>query len=155
QPEREQHLDEQRSKDHRPGHGRTPPRKIGRGRCRKSNVVGQTSREKERRERRSYRDAGRRLAIAVDRRPAPCRRERIGVVPGHQGASGATRTSILPKFSPRSSPIRARGAFSRPSTTSSRYRTRPSRSHADTSRRKSPCRTAKSETMKPRKVRRL
>src|SRR5262245_12305658 len=68
---------------------------------------------------------------------------------------GATRTNILPKFSPFSRPIRAAGAFSRPSTTSSRYLIFPSLSQADTSRRKSPCRFAKSLTMNPRRVRRL
>src|SRR5690242_20588444 len=40
-----------------------------------------------------------------------------------------TCTTRLPKFSPCSSPMRPCGAFSSPSTTSSRYLTRPSRSH--------------------------
>ena len=34
-------------------------------------------------------------------------------------------TSILPKFSPRSRPMKARGALSMPCTTSSRYLSRP------------------------------
>src|SRR5579884_2264582 len=50
--------------------------------------------------------------------------------------SGLTRRIFLPKFSPRSSPISSRGAFSRPSVTSSLYLTRPSRSQPPTSRRK-------------------
>src|SRR6187200_2054603 len=93
-------------------------------------------------------DPGLRRAVAVGVRTAAvlgavpqCRfanvDERIGRRPRHQRTPWETRTSILPKFSPRNSPISARGAFSMPSTTSSRYLMRPSRSQADTSRRKS------------------
>ena len=57
---------------------------------------------------------------------------------------GETRTITLPKFSPRNSPIKARGAFSRPSTMSSRYLMRPSRTNGPTSARKSGCWLAKS-----------
>ena len=55
----------------------------------------------------------------------------------------------------RRSPIKARGAFSRPSTMSSRYLMRPSRTRGPTSARKSGCWFAKSNTMKPRSVSRL
>lgn len=44
--------------------------------------------------------------------------------------SAATRMISFPKFSPRSIPRKAAGAFSSPSTTSSRYRTVPSRTHS-------------------------
>ena len=74
----------------------------------------------------------------------------------HVGSpSGETRTITLPKFSPRKSPIKARGAFSRPSTMSSRYLMRPSRTSGPTSARKSGCWLAKSNTMKPRSVSRF
>jgi hypothetical protein len=52
--------------------------------------------------------------------------------------AGTTCTRSFPKFSPRRRPIRARGAFSSPSTTSSRYLIRPSPTQAETSRMKSP-----------------
>ena len=42
----------------------------------------------------------------------------------------ASLTSILPKFSPRSRPMKARGALSIPSTMSSRYLSLPSRIHS-------------------------
>ena len=78
--------------------------------------------------------------------------ERVGRGPRHQRAPRARHAPASCRNSRRaSSPISARGAFSMPSTTSSRYLMRPSRSQADTSRRKSPWRAAKSETMKPRK----
>src|SRR3954453_7101978 len=72
-----------------------------------------------------------------------------------QALSGPTRTSCLPKLAPLRSPMNAPGALSRPSVTNSLYLTLPSRTQADMSRRKSPGRAAKSETMKPRKVSRL
>src|SRR5207248_11084974 len=75
--------------------------------------------------------------------PQPC----IGSAP--------TLTSCLPRFWPRSSPMNARGAFSSPSTMSSRYFNRPALSHAVQSRRKSGRRSAWSLTMKPRTVTRL
>src|SRR5690606_27546569 len=62
-------------------------------------------------------------------------------------ASDATRTTVLPKFSPRKRPIRPRGAFSSPSTTYSRCLILPSRTHAVISRRKSGSSAAKSDTM--------
>lgn len=46
----------------------------------------------------------------------------------------ATRTRSLPKLRPSSKPMKASGARSSPSTTSSRYFIRPSRIHADMSR---------------------
>src|SRR5262245_51180158 len=70
-------------------------------------------------------------------------------------ASAASLTSILPKFLPCSRPRKAGGAFSSPSTTSSRYLIRPLPTHSPASRRKSACFAAKSETMKPRRRRRL
>src|SRR6516162_1408217 len=45
-------------------------------------------------------------------------------------ADQLTRISSLPKFLPSSMPMNAAGAFSRPSTTSSRYFSDPSRTHA-------------------------
>ena len=63
----------------------------------------------------------------------------------------AIRTSILPKFLPCSRPRNAAGAFSSPSTMSSRYLRRPVRTHSPTSRKKSACFAAKSETMNPRR----
>lgn len=44
------------------------------------------------------------------------------------GTGPQSRTSILPRFSPRSMPRNASGAFSMPSTTVSSYRSFPSRS---------------------------
>src|SRR2546422_1089420 len=69
--------------------------------------------------------------------------------------SSPTLTTSLPKFLPRKRPMNASGAFSRPTTTSSRYRSLPSRSHAEQSRWKSAKRSACSETMKPRMSARL
>ena len=66
--------------------------------------------------------------------------------------SAVTRTITLPKFSPRKSPIKARGAFSNPSTISSRYLIRPSRTRGPTSARNSGCWLAKSNTMNPRRL---
>jgi hypothetical protein len=60
--------------------------------------------------------------------------------------------TFLPKFSPRSSPISSRGAFSSPSGTSSRDLTRPSFSQALMSARNCGNCAAKSETMNPRNV---
>src|SRR5262249_37615473 len=65
-------------------------------------------------------------------------------------ARAASLTSILPKFLPCSRPRNAAGAFSSPSTMSSRYLMRPLLIHSPTSRRKSACFPAKSETMNPR-----
>jgi len=45
-------------------------------------------------------------------------------------SAGSTFTSILPMFSPWSIPMNAAGAFSIPSTTVSRYRSLPSRTHS-------------------------
>src|SRR5262249_38027828 len=67
----------------------------------------------------------------------------------------ATLTSVLPKFLPCSMPRNDAGAFSSPSTISSRYLRRPVRTHSPTSRKKSACFAAKSETMNPRRSRRL
>src|SRR5215831_4502742 len=67
----------------------------------------------------------------------------------------AILTSILPKFLPCNMPIKEAGAFSSPSTISSRYLRRPVRTHSLTSRKKSGCFGAKSETMNPRRRRRL
>src|SRR5215203_6247688 len=67
----------------------------------------------------------------------------------------ATRTTSLPKFRPLSRPMKAWGALSRPSTTSSRYLIRPSRSHWPTSVANSRACAWKSQTMKPRMVRRF
>src|SRR5262249_21670999 len=58
----------------------------------------------------------------------------------------AILTSILPKFLPWNMPIKEEGAFSSPSTISSRYLRRPVRTHSLTSRKKSGCFEAKSET---------
>src|SRR5438034_11129333 len=69
--------------------------------------------------------------------------------------SSPTLTTSLPKFRPRRRPMNASGAFSRPTTTSSRYRSLPSRSHAEQSRWKSAKRSPCSETMKPRMSARL
>lgn len=49
-------------------------------------------------------------------------------------ASAPTRTTSLPKLRPWSRPKKASGAFSRPSTRSSRYWMRPSANHFDMSR---------------------
>src|SRR5215213_2410623 len=67
----------------------------------------------------------------------------------------ATRTTSLPKFLPLSRPMKAWGALSRPSTTSSRYLILPSRSHSPTSVANSRAWAWKSQTMKPRMVRRF
>src|SRR5215510_13467015 len=67
----------------------------------------------------------------------------------------STLTSILPKFLPCSKPRNDAGAFSNPSTISSRYLRRPVRTHSPTSRKKSACFAAKSQTMNPRRSRRL
>ena len=48
----------------------------------------------------------------------------------------STRTMSLPKLRPSNMPMKASGAFSSPSTKSSRYRMRPSAMPAPTSRRK-------------------
>ena len=109
------------------------------------------------------RPRGRSLSSAVIRDAIAIGRSAAGTSPGGsarsscpQGrSSAATRTITLPKFSPRRSPIRARGAFSRPSTMCSRYLIRPSRTIGPTSARKSACWLAKSKTMKPRSVNRL
>src|ERR1035437_1262095 len=45
---------------------------------------------------------------------------------------GAIRTKSFPKFSPRKRPMRARGTFLSPSTTSSRYLIRPSPTQPET-----------------------
>src|SRR5690606_25317977 len=45
-------------------------------------------------------------------------------------SQSATRTTTLPKFLPSSSPMKAVGAFSRPSTTSSRSFTLPAATHS-------------------------
>src|SRR5262249_43053411 len=67
----------------------------------------------------------------------------------------AILTSGLPKFLPWNMPIKEEGAFSSPSAISSRYLRRPVRTHSLTSRKKSGCFEAKSETMNPRRRRRL
>ena len=56
--------------------------------------------------------------------------------------SPATRTTSLPKLRPCSSPMNACGAFSRPSTRSSRSFTRPLPIHSPMSRRKASKRSA-------------
>src|SRR5579871_6792570 len=64
-------------------------------------------------------------------------------------------TTIFPRFSPRSRPINASGAWSRPSTTVSRCWIRPSRRRRPTSSWKAGMRSKWSETMNPLRVRRL
>ena len=81
---------------------------------------------------------GKLVTSPVVAQPAACATASSArVLSGHEEA-GATRTKSLPKFSPRRRPMRARGAFSSPSITSSRYLIRPSPTQAETSRIKSP-----------------
>jgi cold shock protein len=63
---------------------------------------------------------------------------RVEQNPKRPGLLRARDVRLLTKFSPRNSPMRARGAFLSPSTTSSRYLIRPSPTQAETSCMKSP-----------------
>jgi len=76
---------------------------------------------------RSFDPSADRIRHAGDNRYGKDADRKIGG-PRYPVGSGLTRISFLPKFSPFSSPISSRGAFSKPSVMSSRYLTRPARS---------------------------
>src|SRR5262249_50989543 len=64
-------------------------------------------------------------------------RRRLHAFPPQLPRGAASRTSCFPKFLPCSIPMNAAGAFSSPSTTSSRYLRRPWRTHSASWRRAS------------------
>src|SRR5580704_12316197 len=81
--------------------------------------------------------AGERYIIDPEARSSlnhPCCDVRVG--------SGATRTKVLPKFSPRSISAKAVGITSNPSRISSRYRTSPEATQGDISARNASCQSA-------------
>jgi cyclophilin family peptidyl-prolyl cis-trans isomerase len=96
--------------------------------------------------RRSPEDAGQPQRRKRPRVPA-LRTPRLRLI--SRVGSCETWTRSLPKFRPSRSPMKARGAFSRPSTTSSRYLSFPLRIQVETFTRKSSCRSMKSPTKRP------
>src|SRR5262245_2364777 len=97
----------------------------------------------------------RQVAILQDLRPAILLNESCFHRAPPDACAAASLTSILPKFLPCSRPRNAAGACSSPSTMSSLYVMLPLPTLSPISRRKSACFAAKSETMNPRRRRRL